>query len=221
MKKIVLINLLIICIACDRDDNLKSGIATNINGLITDKEQKPLANVKIFVNEFKRGGYNGQFVKVVDSTFTNSEGKYEKTFYTTGSGNSYRLSIPPAPVSTQDFFGDVQEVEIKNIGSSFTFNNSFYRLYPIDITIDSENTTVFPILIGQGTTNTFQNNNYEILQKGTTTKRFYLVKNISQPIEFYRTVSANKTQMARYFLKPISGAGNYPSTLQINDIDFK
>ncbi len=227
MKKLLLLTLFVVCFSCEDDDNkynLKAGIATKISGEITDEENKPFVNVRILVNEYKKGGVMGmgEFVKIVDSVFTNSEGKYEKTFYTTGAGREYRLSITGAPILTQDYFGDVRDVVINNIGKSFTYNHSFIRLYPCDITINTENTTIFPLLISQGTTNMnhYQNNDYQILEKGIVTKRFYLAKNFFQPIDFYRTVSSTKSQRASYILEPIKGAGNYPQVLRIEDKDF-
>lgn len=131
------------------------------------------------------------------------------------------MVIKPSPVSEQKYFGENENgVEITNIGSNFIYdNNRMFNLYPCDVTFNTQDISVFPLLINHGTTNTFQDDSYFIYEKGSVVKRLYRTKNYNEPLFILRSVD-NKRQMAKVILPATNSNQNTTQNVVLKESDF-
>ena len=223
MKNYYLFIALFSILSCDRDDRkIDAGITTSVSGKFSEQAGDPIPNAKIMIGEYIYYKQFDQLVKWVDSTTTDSNGKYQRTFTTTGNGDFYKLVVKASPVNEQKYFGENEEgVEIKNIGSNFLYDyNRMFNLYPCDVTFHTQNISVFPLLINHGTTNTFQNDSYFINEKGIIVRRLYRTKDYDEPLNLLRTVD-NKTQIARFILPSSHTTQNTTQSIVLKESDFK
>lgn len=157
MKKVFLIIMFCSLItSCEDPDPLPSGIATNVSGKFTDFHKFPITNAKVKIGEyrFERNYTNGGvdvFQRWIDSTYTDSEGKYNLPFTTTGNGTSYKLVCEnPEPYEEQTYmvFQGGERVNIDPLGKDFEYNSdNFYNLYPCDVYLNLKEVTDFPIYV--------------------------------------------------------------------------
>src|SRR5690606_14952013 len=97
MKKFYIIILFITLTGCESDP-IEEGVVTNIQGTISDNwNMIPFYDLKLKVAEYKRrpaGIYTSyEFIKWIDSTYTNTNGQYDLDFETSGQGDYYRLFV--------------------------------------------------------------------------------------------------------------------------------
>ena len=75
---------------------LDAGISTTISGIVYDNNsQRPIPNHVIHIDEFKNriSIYGPKYNGTIDSTISDSQGKYTIKFLTTGQGSSYTIGM--------------------------------------------------------------------------------------------------------------------------------
>ena len=222
MKNYYLLIAMFLILSCDRDDRkIDAGITTSVSGKISEQAGDPIPNAKIMIGEYVYYKHFDKLVKWIDSTTTDVNGNYQKTFTSTGNGDFYKLVIKSSPVTEQKYFGENENgVEITNIGSNFIYdNNRMFNLYPCDVTFNTQDISVFPLLINHGTTNTFQDDSYFIYEKGSVLKRLYRTKNYNEPLFILRSVD-NKRQMAKVILPATNSNQNTTQNVVLKESDF-
>ena len=222
MKNYYLLVTLFFILSCERDGHkIAAGITTSVSGKLSEQAGDPIPNAKIMIGEYVYYKQYDRLIKWIDSTSTDANGNYNKNFTSTGNGDFYKIVIPESPADEQKYFGgNYDGVEIKNIGSNFIYNhNRMFNLYPCDVTFDTQNVSVFPVLINHGTTNTFQNDSYFINEKGTVVKRLYRTKDYDEPLSLLRAVD-NKRQIAKFILPSSHTTQNTTQNIVIKESDF-
>jgi len=221
-KKLICMFFFLSLMGCEKE-NIESGIVTKVTGKLSDFQGKPIVNAVVKIGEFKDkfvadGGSFDYFLKYIDSTSTNNNGEYEITFKTTGEGSSYKLMIDNRPID-QSYYGYSDFVEIKNIGNSFTFNDTnFVKLYPCDVTITMNNIQIFPIVIDHDSTRKI--NSPEITSNSTFVKRIFINRFGIQKITFLRLKPDGKHQKAVFTFPASNSELLTTQNINLTDSDF-
>ena len=220
--KIIIIFLSLLLVSCE-EENIQSGIQTNVTGKVIEYNFSPVQNVKVRIGEFKShfvfdGGSQDYFVKYVDSTFTDLNGNYNMNFTTTGNGTSYKVIFENSPTD-QSYIGYNDPIKIDKIGSDFILNNVYItKLYPCQVTINSNNISIFPIGIWHETTRTV--NTPEINSASTYIKTIYITNYLTQTLNFYRTKPNGINQKAIFTFPPSNSTNTTTQNILLNETDF-
>ena len=199
MKRIILIVLVAVGLSACDEENLPKDISTTVHGVLSDPLGLPIVNASVRVAEYNKrfvsdGGAQDEFVGFVGSTVTNASGEYQLTFTTTGNGDTYKLILENSP-QDQSYIGYYDPVEIENIGGDFNFSyNSFFLLYPCQITIQPDVLEHFPIFIYHETTRSSPNP--EITSNETFLKTIYISHYSEQTVQFSRVKTDGTAQIA-------------------------
>ncbi|CAN1519998.1 hypothetical protein MCEGE10_01060 [Flavobacteriaceae bacterium] len=221
-SKIIIILLSFILVSCE-EENIQSGIQTNVMGKVIEYNFSPVSNVKVRIGEFKSqfvfdGGSQDYFVKYVDSTFTDFNGDYNMNFKTTGNGTSYKIILENSPID-QSYIGYNDPIKINKIGGDFVSNNVYVaKLYPCQITINFNNISIFPIGIWHETTRTV--NTPEINSASTYVKTIYITNYVAQTLNFYRTKPNGVNQKAIFTFPPSNSTSITNQSITLNETDF-
>lgn len=221
-------------ISCRKDPVLiKSGIETRIFGKLTDYHDKPISKLKIKVGEFKGVGTgflspeSYEFVMFVDSTYTDSNGKYDFIFKTSGKGNFYNLYFgertkPNEPQVVWDpFIVDITQSsnDMKYIGKEFEFNTiNLVELYPCKVTFNLNDIETFPITPSHNLTYSF--NLQSINSKGTSSQIIYIQKYNKQALNLLRLKNGIR-QIAVYEFPASNIEGMTYQTISAKESDFE
>ncbi|KAF2510685.1 hypothetical protein EYY60_09225 [Flavobacterium zhairuonense] len=234
MRKILLLFFLFVLASCDKDPVLiQSGIETKVNGKITDDHDVPISNLIVKVGEYKvttTGSYlvsyeDHEFIKWVDSTFTDNNGNYDFVFKTTGKGNFYQLSFgkeakdKEPQVLWRPFTVNITEDanDLKYIGKQFEFNSkNLILLYPCEVTFKVNNVTTFPT----GPSHNLTYTTYNITANGESKQTLYIDKYNKQIVDFYRTKNG-VLQKASYEFPASNVEDTTYQTITVEETDFK
>lgn len=237
MKKILLsFFLLIILVSCRKDPvMIKSGIETRVFGKLTDFHDEPISNLKIKVAEFKATNSGGLFMSVenlefvdwIDSTYTNTDGRYDFVFKTTGNGNFYRLFFGERTKENEPqiiwdpFYVDITNGahDMKYIGKEFEFNTiNLVELYPCQVTLKVNNLETFPMTLSHSLTYFFNLKNIET--NGTSIHTIYINKYNDQTLTVLRRKNGI-SQQALYKFPASNTEGITYQTITVEEADFK
>ncbi|MNQ37242.1 hypothetical protein D3C85_507780 [compost metagenome] len=233
---LLLFVLLFTMIGCKQDPVLiKSGIETNVFGTITDDHGDPISNLKIKVAEYKvtnTGSYivsseDYEFIKWVDSTYTNTNGNYDFVFKTSGKGNYYDLVIgeeaklhEPQMIFLERYVPITQEAnDMTFIGKQFEFNSDdLIRLYPCRITFKVNNVEAFPVRISHEYTRGFNLN--DLTANGTFEQTIYIQRYNKETVTLFRM--KNGVGQRATFEFPASNVQEMTyQTITVQEADFK
>lgn len=233
---LLLFVLLFTLMGCKKDPVLiKSGIETRVLGTITDDHGEPISNLKIKVAEYKvtnTGSYivsseDYEFIKWVDSTYTNTNGNYDFVFKTSGKGNYYDLVIgeetklhEPQMIFLERYVPITQEAnDMTFIGKQFEFNSDdLIRLYPCRITFKVNNVETFPVRISHEYTRGFNLN--DLTTNGTFEQTIYIQRYNKETVTLFRM--KNGVGQRATFEFPASNVQEMTyQTITVQEADFK
>lgn len=235
MRNILLLFILFTLISCEKDPVLiQSGIETKVNGKVTDDHDTPISNLIVKIGEYKvttSGSYitsneNHEFIKWVDSAYTDSNGNYDFVFKTSGKGNFYNLMIGEVKEKEpQTIFSSVYVSLTKSandltfIGKQFEFNtNDIIRLYPCRITFKLNNIEGFPIPIFHDFTRGF--NLTSLTANGTFERTLYIQRYNKEKIMLSR-IKNGVGQRAYYEFPASNVVETTYQTITVQETDFK
>lgn len=213
--------LLLVFSGCDRDP-LPSGVESNIQGNISDNWNKiPFQNLKLKVAEYKLhfnsvNGTSYEFIKWVDSTYTNSNGDYSLNFKTSGSGDYYELDVEEKE-NLWTYYYD--PIEIKKIGGGNFQNLDFLHLYPTKLAITLNDLETASIMVDL---TLFKDPQNIEMQSGQVERIIYTNKNEATKITF-RMKNINNVYDKSYTITvPASNTVNLNEyNITLNSSDFK
>lgn len=218
MKRVCVVILFAIFVSCEKEP-IKEGVVTNIQGIISDgRNQLPFENLKLKVGEYKsrRAGIymTYEFIKWIDSTYTNSEGYYNLDFVTSGKGDNYRLHVVEN-IDTWTYYFD--PIDIYMIGKDNNRNLDFLHLYPINLVIELNNLEAVPIEIDVDLFSDLEDINSNT---GTIERTLYCDKNTDSKIIFRRK-TANGIYQNFTVVVPASNSSSLTTyNLTLNNTDF-
>ena len=217
MKKIYIIILFFTLTACESDP-IEEGVVTNIKGTIYDNwNMLPFPDLKLKVAEYKQkraGIYTTlEFIKWIDSSYTNTSGQYNFDFETSGQGDLYKLFIEEE-VDVWTYYYDALAI---NIGQNNTKDLDFLHLYPINLEIDLVNLDFLPISID---VDLFPDLPDIQINNGTIERLLYTNKHTDTEITFRRK-NSNGIYESYTVIIPASNTSNLTTfNLIINNSDF-
>lgn len=201
MRNLLLLFLFFTLSCCKPDPVLiSSGIETNVFGTIKDEHDEPIPNMIVRVGEY-RASRNSvfalsediDFVKWSDSAYTNSEGKYNFNFKTSGKGNFYDLMIGREAKASEPqviFFEERANItheanDMTFMGKQFEYNSNYLiRLYPCRITFKVNNVETFPVRIIHQYTRGF--NLKDLTANGTSEQIIYIQRYNNEKVTLFR-----------------------------------
>lgn len=216
--------LLLLLISCERE-KIQAGINTTATGKITDYQGSSIENVSVKIGEYKSnfvsdGGLQDYFSRYVASTLTDTNGKYQLSFVTTGEGTLYKIMLDNDPVD-QSYTGFYDPVTITKIGGVFEFNyNQFAKLYPCDVTVTVNELTIFPVSVSHDTTKDPMGIQQQIYSSGIFSKRIYIIKEIIQKLNFFRIKPDGGIQKAMLTFPASNTTEITTQQLTLNEADF-
>ena len=201
------------------DDPLPQGIDSSVSGNVSDTwNSTPFVNLKLKVAEYKKHpssiNTSYEFIKWVDSSYTDSNGDYNFSFTTSGQGDHYRLHVEETP-DIWTYYYDALEIE--NIGGSNLRDLDFLHLYPTNLIITLNNLEYTPIRIDVETFSDLEN---ILIANGQVQRLFYSNKNTNDEITF-RMKNSNDEYLNYTIVIPASQTTDLQNyEIILNNSDF-
>ncbi|HEY0091804.1 MAG TPA: hypothetical protein VGB43_04885, partial [Flavobacterium sp.] len=180
----------------------------------------PIENFKIKIGEYRSefhsdGGGVDYFVQFVDSTFTDQQGNFDKTFRTTGNGSKYKLHFE---ATDQVWTLGQTTIDIPNIGNQNQINLGFSHLYPVDLKITLNDVDYLPIEMAASL---WPLNSEEITVNNIEqTRRIYVTKLSQNAITFYRHLPNGTEQTAIIWMPATNSTILTEFIINLSNADF-
>lgn len=220
MKKIFFTLLVSLLVYGCESDPLKEGIESSVQGKVFDSFNNiPFENVKLKIAEYKiqpAGIYTTyEFIKWIDSTYTDANGEYNLKFKTSGKGDFYSIHVGEK-IDLWTFYYD--PIKIDKIGGNNIRNLDFLHLYPTNLKITLNNLDYTPIDID---VNLFSDLPKIETGTGEIERLLYSNKREETKITFRRKNSKNEQESYSITIPRLNTSNLTDYNITLNNADFK